>query len=871
MLENTNTKQFYPGPILNRTLEITKFLFRNPEQVRLQKTALDEHGNAYDIELTYGTDYEVQKVLPNDINIEDANLTASTGQITLKSTVEVKEGEKLTAYRESALVQDTDYPRTGKFPAASHEGALDYLTMQNQEQQEQINRTLKIPVSIQNFNAQMPIPLPAKALKINATGDGFEMSEYDPDIALITTKEYAQNAQDAANAALASQSAAASSSQSAMEQATIATMQATIATEQATIATEQAGIATAKTSEVVESGNNALTAITEQETTSKNNIETKGVEQIELIQNEGATQIANVQSTGFYMRDDKLYFINSQGEETEFKSGGSGFEVGDIGMALYVDETKGLRRYLNGQIVERNDNTQAFFTRLQEITTLHPSLLCTEEEWQTAKTMSAFGQVGKFVFNYSGDKIVSVRIPRVVNVQGLFDLQNLGMTVSAGLPNITGYFNALGGTPIGGAFFNGSTGNTAGEGSAGATGVNMDASRSSVIYGNSNTVQEEAIQYPYFIQIATGQETENNIVNDIELNNPYSLFECKYADHELFNLSWLVSNDSYNGSNAVHPSAYQALLVENNAEVAIGSTVTLPNGVKYTKQGLSVKLSTDSDITDYDFRLNTTEETFGLPLKNGNEHIPDYSNGIVITSTNAFIVPSNGVVAGTIDTGQRANKSIIINGRKIESVWGGDTAQDGCPFYAEVKKGDSVVIERILTDEEFAKPTFYPFVGNGSLYYYVGETVQNANLIDAGRIEEIKANRSELDGNIVIKFAENDLGKKPGSGEIITISLDDYLPKDGNIYEVLISGGSATDYNSWVYIYLGSDLIENGPGKYGMYFMRATSFSSTRAGQASGQCWLPVGLGRYITIYNTVNGTAPTSTVIMAHAYRKVR
>ena len=110
-------------------------------------------------------------------------------------------------------------------------------------------------------------------------------------------------------------------------------------------------------------------------------------------------------------------------------------ELCDIGMALYVDETKGLRRYLNGQIVDINTNTQAFLNRLQEITTLHPSLLCTEEEWQTAKTMSAFGQVGKFVFNYSGSEIVSVRLPRVVNVQGLFDLQNLGMTVEAGLPD----------------------------------------------------------------------------------------------------------------------------------------------------------------------------------------------------------------------------------------------------------------------------------------------------------------------------------------------------------------------------------------------------------------------------------------------------
>ena len=40
-----------------------------------------------------------------------------------------------------------------------------------------------------------------------------------------------------------------------------------------------------------------------------------------------------------------------------------GLEICDIGMALYVDETKGKRRYLNGQIVDRNANTEAFYTR----------------------------------------------------------------------------------------------------------------------------------------------------------------------------------------------------------------------------------------------------------------------------------------------------------------------------------------------------------------------------------------------------------------------------------------------------------------------------------------------------------------------------
>ena len=336
--------------------------------------------------------------------------------------------------------------------------------------------------------------------------------------------------------------------------------------------------------------------------------------------------------------------------------GGSGLEVCDIGMALYVDETKGLRRYLNGQIVDINTNTQAFLNRLLQITTLHPSLLCTEEEWQTAKTMSAFGQVGKFVFNYADDgvTVVSVRIPRVVNVQGLFDLQNLGMTVREKLPNIQGGVNGYivanyasasdKAVTFTGAFKGVSTYvGTIQSGSnhfQSITNLSLDASEASSTYQNNAPVQQEAIQYPYFIQIATGSETENNIINEIELNNPYSLFDSKYSDHELNNLSWLKSSGQWNAK-AVYPTAYNKLLkVQNGTE---------------TVAGLSVKLSTET-YTDYDFVLNTANETFRLPLKT---------------------LYADNTVSGL------------------------------------------------------------------SLYYYVGETVQNANLIDAGRIGEQLANKQD--------------------------------------------------------------------------------------------------------------------------------
>ena len=407
--------------------------------------------------------------------------------------------------------------------------------------------------------------------------------------------------------------------------------------------------------------------------------------------------------------------IALDGKQDKGKSG-SGLEVCDIGMALYVDETKGLRRYLNGQIVDINTNTQLFLNRLKQITTLHPSLLCTEEEWQTAKTMSAFGQVGKFVFNYSGDDIVSVRIPRVVNVQGLFDLQNLGMTVEAGLPthkhtrgtmNITGKWVNYSGFKEGafpeGAVYSESTvatGSMPGGGDPKQR-LAFDASRSwtgstsvpdNSIYGNSNTVQQEAIQYPYFIQIATGQETENNIINEIELNNPFSLLDYKYSEYELNNISWLRSNGQYN-SKAVYPAVYDLLL-------------KIYNGTE-TKAGVSVKLTTET-FTDTDFVLNTADETFRLPTK------VKLASGKVIT-TNSTTSQLNNITDWTVTT----RKTSTGQWRDTSLTSGIEPSVDGA-FTLELSDSDLY------------------------LYFYVGETVQNANLIDAGRIGEILPTKTDM-------------------------------------------------------------------------------------------------------------------------------
>lgn len=720
MLENTNIKQFYPGPILNKTLDITDFLFKDPEQVHITYTYKNEDGSLNNRELAYGTEYEVAKILPSDVTQADAALTASTGRVTLKTDINVALGEKLTIYRESEIIQETQYPRTGPFPAASHEGALDYLTMQNQEQQDQINRALKVPISTANFDGALPIPVPARALKINNSGSGFELSEYDPDTALETTKEYMEGAQTAASSALASQNAAASSASS--------------AANSEIVATQQANIATAKTAEVTETYNNAMADITTNKDQSMSAINENRISSIEEISNTkvtaisdittaGTEQVANVQSTGFYMRDGKLYYVDANGETKEFKSGGSGLELCDIGMALYVDETKGLRRRLNGSIMDITSNYQAFLTRLKEITTLYPSLVCTESEWQTTKTMSKLGQCGKFVYNYGADgtTVTSIRLPLVININGLVDMANAGLIKDESLPNITATMN----NDISQGEASGAISITRSYDGAmwyGATSIkrmrdwDFNASRSSSTYQDNAPVQQEAVQYPYFIQIATGSETEANIVNTLESVNGFTLLESKYSDKPLYNESWLLSNGQWNAK-AVYPTAYEGLQVEYNTEIEAGTTVTLPSGVSYTKRGLSVKLSTET-YTDYDFRLNTAEETFRLPLDTIDHPI---------NSTGTLPVKGNGTpLTFTTDDINFANMSQYNN---IYQVHNGNI-----PVNTPLKLISDPTKSGIVADLTSRKANLY-------LYFYVGDIDQNHGIVNMGRIGEQLANK----------------------------------------------------------------------------------------------------------------------------------
>ena len=458
--------------------------------------------------------------------------------------------------------------------------------------------------------------------------------------------------------------------------------------------------------------NSGVELINSTKTNAVNEVNTSKNEGVVAVKNEAQKQIKNIQSTGFYMEDDKLYFTNSKGEKEEFKSGGGGLEIGDIGFTqMAIDETKGKRRILNGQLIIQDQYVQ-FTNIIKNAVALNPDLACTESDWQTAVTMSTNGVCYKFVIDDEGG---TIRLPKYPNyfIAGLAgNASVVGNGIAIGMTNGNVNFGLTqvshNGIPI-------MTGNTGAYGQPVGPetssqnigwqyniGITTDPTKSGIEAQLSNN-QTEQIKGTYFIQVATGSETEDNIINEIELNNPFSLLDYKFSEYELNNLSWLRSNGQWN-SKAVYPAVYDLLL-------------KIYNGTE-TKAGVSVKLHTEA-YTDYDFVLNTAEETFRLPIK------------VKLASGKAVV--GNGMTLGLTNGTQNVGLQLPTGGQShtitSPNSYGKNIGSNYSQTYGTGNLTYGVTTDATKSGLELSDSDLY-------LYFYVGETVQNANLINAGRIEE---------------------------------------------------------------------------------------------------------------------------------------
>lgn len=139
---------------------------------------------------------------------------------------------------------------------------------------------------------------------------------------------------------------------------------------------------------------------------------------------------------------------------------------------------------------------------------------CTYSQYQS--DIDTYGKCGKWGLDTENGKFKTPYIPDGTHIQQAMTDGELGKSYNAGLPNIEGivYYGHGYLANATGAFYRGNAGTLQRVVSGGAeTDYNLifDASRSSPIYGATDTVQTEAVSLRYFVVVATGSINQSEM------------------------------------------------------------------------------------------------------------------------------------------------------------------------------------------------------------------------------------------------------------------------------------------------------------------------------------------------------------------------
>ena len=214
------------------------------------------------------------------------------------------------------------------------------------------------------------------------------------------------------------------------------------------------------------------------------------------------------------------------------------------------------------------------------------------------------------------------------------------------------------------------------------------------------------------------------------LNNPFTFGMNQYYKGEMKNLSWLKSYGQEYFKNG-HPDFYNWVLTNANAG----------------KKGF--KLSTANDITDYDFVVNPTKETFMLPLKNGMEGV--FASGVKGNGKALVVTDGNGNERNLFQPGNDyifTNDNVAGNLPHVTASYSGNQTTS----YA---LGTNVGLTTDSSKSGIVVDTTVPQGWN--LYYYVGETVEGANLIKAGEVWEEISNKLDTPPRYVVEVSDKSL------------------------------------------------------------------------------------------------------------------
>lgn len=326
------------------------------------------------------------------------------------------------------------------------------------------------------------------------------------------------------------------------------------------------------------------------------------------------------------------------------------------------------------------------------------------------------------------------------------DISEVGDSVEAGLPNITGVLYSVRGLDGTGAS-DGALWNTAGANNGAQSGVNtmcrdirFDASRSNPIYGNSTTVQPNAVKKLLYICVGN-TESQSTITDVVDVttteNDTIPLGYSTYQANVQPSVSWLKSQGQWNDGN-VYTTFYNEFAQKIGQDFASGY----------------VKEYTDS-YDDYDLVINQDDMTFRLPLLDGSEDLVSdkYTDLTLGASGDSYTAPANGWV--TIKgTSTATNPSIFIktDSRYISEYSTFNNVAIGTTLF--VSKGCKFVITYNHITDINLKFTYAQ--GNGSLYFKVANAVQNLELLNAGEVLEAVNNVIPNNAGLIANYSMPD-------------------------------------------------------------------------------------------------------------------
>ncbi len=245
------------------------------------------------------------------------------------------------------------------------------------------------------------------------------------------------------------------------------------------------------------------------------------------------------------------------------------------------------------------------------------------------------------------------------------------------------------------------------------------------IYGASDTVQPPSSnKLLYYVVGNTVQEEAITNVIDITTseNDTIPLGFSTYQNGAQPSAAWLKSQGQWN-SGTIYAAFYNLYASKIGQAFCAGYVV-----------------DSAYDYTDYDLVINTTEQTFRLPLKNGDEIYIDYASREELAFVNPYTVETDGYYYLAIDKrAVNTTARIEVNGNIVlESNYTNQYSSNDTIL--KLIKGDVIT----WVDGVSGHIAYFKAVGNGSLYFKVANAVQNLELLDAAEVTEALADKLNI-------------------------------------------------------------------------------------------------------------------------------